>query len=88
MAWRLGPGLPLSDERPEVQSIIQGCALELHLPEGRVIATHLVTYGVPLVEVEGGFTFDGPPMIQFTVPAEVSSDPLPEGTQVWLPSIS
>ena len=79
---RLMPGLKLTDEHPEISAMIQGCTLKLVFPDGREQFTRLVTYGLPVIEVDGGFAMEDDPALTLTIPVDVGE--VPPGTQVWI----
>ncbi len=82
---RLSPGVPFDEPRPEVMSMIQGCSIQLRLPDKSVVNTELVTYGVPVTLEDGHYVMRGQPHIHLTLPADITLESVPVGTEVWLP---
>jgi len=69
--------------------MIQGCPLELRLPDGSRRLTSLVTYGSSVHRAEdGSFYSNEDPRdaeIRVTLPGALSSSDVPPGTEIWLP---
>jgi hypothetical protein len=84
------PGIQIKDidKRPELKPLIQGIELELRLPDGHKRRTHLVTYGVSFPRDDEGIFYRQGDMkdqfIIFTLPAELTPNDVPTGTEVWL----
>jgi hypothetical protein len=87
---RLSPGIRLSQtkDRPAIGTMMQGAPLELRRPDGSVISTTLVTYGVSVWRGDDGamYMHDDPAdaEIKLNLPADLSLDEIPVGTEVWL----
>jgi len=87
---RIAPGIRLSQaqDRPAIgQMMMQGSQLELHHPDGRVIHTTLLTYGVSVREEGGYLYFAGDPAdpeIELTLPGDVAASDVVAGTEIWL----
>ena len=87
---RLSPGIRLSQttDHPAIAQMMQGASLELRRPDGTSSRTILVTYGVSAWRKEDGslYMHDDPadPEIKLTIPATVSKQQVPPGTEVWL----
>lgn len=85
---RLSPGLFRADSesRPGIKSMKQGDAIELRRPDGSVVKTRLITYGVSVwKQPDGSFLLYGDPQdpeIKLTIHASI--DDVPPGTEVWL----
>jgi hypothetical protein len=86
---RLTPGLRFSQAAsiPEMQTMQQGSPLELRKPDGTLLATQLVTYGIAARQ-EGELLYaEGDPQepeVFLFLPLELADDSLPRGTEVWL----
>ena len=86
---RVRPGVPpdVFYESPELDQLMQGCALELRRPDGSSTRTHLVTYGIEAWRQEDGrICIPGQPTKQpivLTLPSNVDDAELPVGTEVW-----
>ena len=83
--WRLSPGSLLSDERPAVLRMIQGCAIELRFLDGTTKRTQLVTYGVSAFGVGVSLVISDNPKVCITVSPNVAENGVPPGTEIWLP---
>jgi hypothetical protein len=87
---RLSPGIRLSQtkDRPAIGSMMQGAKLELRRPDGRIRATSLLTYGVSVQRgADGALYMQDDPAdaeIKLTLPADLSAEDVPVGTEVWL----
>ncbi len=89
---RLSPGIRPSEmqDRPGIGSMTQGSPLELRRPDGTVLETTLITFGVPVMRRDDGtiYTTDDPsdPEIKLTISSDLDPDDVSEGTGVWLKS--
>lgn len=87
---RLSPGIRLSQtkDRTVIGAMMPGANLELRRPNGSCINTTLVTFGVSVWRGDDGAFYlqDDPanPEIKLTLPADLSRDEIPVGTEVWL----
>jgi hypothetical protein len=87
---RLSPGIPLDETkgRPEIGAMMQGANLELRRPNGTRSNTTLVTYGVSAWHGDDGELYMQGDLsnaeIKLTLPADLSRDEIPVGTEVWL----
>ena len=87
---QLSPGIRPSQikHHPAIRSMRQGAKLELRRPDGTIRSTILVNYGISVWRGEDGalYTNDDPadPEIKLTLPADLSADEIPSGTEVWL----
>jgi len=87
---RLSPGIRLSQtkDRPEIGAMMQGAPLELRRPNGSRSKTTLVTYGVSVWRGDDGALYiqndPADAEIELTLPADLSRDEIPVGTEVWL----
>ncbi len=80
---RLLPGVSISDKRPEVSELIQGCRVVLKTPAQQELLTTLVTYGVSMQQLDNGdFAIPAEPTIELTV--DVGDIDIPIGTEVWV----
>lgn len=77
-------GIPLSEERPDLEALIQGVSLELRLPDGTRRRTHLANYGVGVTQQEdGSYLMPENPCLRFTLPTDLLPDDVPNGTEIW-----
>jgi hypothetical protein len=87
---RLSPGIRLSQtkDRPAIAKMMQGAELELRRPDGTNQRTVLVTYGVSVWRGDDGALYmhgdPAEPEIKLTISADVCSEQVPAGTEVWL----
>lgn len=80
---RLMPGIPVSDDRPEVGQIIQGCNILLKKPDGTQLMTRLLSYGVGVTRLDNGdFAMSADPLIELIV--DLPQDAVPVGSEVWI----
>ena len=90
LGLRLSPGIRLSEtkDRSAIGAMMQGAKLDLRRPNGTRRSTTLVTYGVSAWSGHDGALFmqDDPahPEIKLTLPADLSHEEIPVGTEVWL----
>ncbi|HET9767323.1 MAG TPA: hypothetical protein VFS60_10775 [Thermoanaerobaculia bacterium] len=88
---RLTPGVRFSQAAniPELQTMQQGSPLELRKPDGTLVATQLVTYGIAARQ-EGELLYSegdaNEPEVFLFLPPDLADDALPRGTEVWLVS--
>jgi hypothetical protein len=87
---RLSPGIRLTQtkDRPAIATMMQGAKLELRLPNGSIIATTLLTYGVSVWRGDDGGLYVNDDAadaeIKLTLPGDHSAADIPVGTEVWL----
>jgi hypothetical protein len=90
LGLRLSPGIrsSLTKDRPEIGRMMQGANLELRRPDGSRSNTTLVTYGVSVWRGDDGALYTrydpADPEIKLILPADLSRDQIPIGTEVWL----
>lgn len=92
-SWRIAPSVPLRsllERGPTLMMPMAGEEVELRLPDGRVIAAHIASFGIDAWKDSEGhlYTNTDPTDPALTLTITRTSDPteVSPGTEIWLPN--